>query len=206
MRGICIFSSVNPTVSTHTLDTHPDFSKGSVRMRSEKSTTQLKKIVISSMFAALTCVATMVIKIPIPATNGYINIGDCIVLLSGWLLGGVYGTVAAGIGSMLADALLGYMTYAPGTLIIKGLVALVAFTFYRAMGEKHIFLARLLSSVLAEAVMVLGYFIYEATVLGYGIGAAASIPANVIQGVGGVVISILFMELIRNNPVLRHRS
>ncbi len=200
------FACQHPRIPVGLWDTYPGLAKGSVRMRSEKNTTQLKRIVISAMLAALTCVATMVIKIPIPATNGYINLGDCMVLLSGWLLGGAYGTAAAGLGSMLADILLGYMTYAPGTFVIKGLMAFVAFTFYRTLGERHGFLARLISSVLAEAVMVFGYFVFEATLLGYGIGAAASIPANVMQGVGGVVISSLLMELIRSNPVLRHRS
>ena len=45
-----------------------------------KTTTQ--KIIFSAMLAALTCVATMVIKIPSPL-SGYLNLGDCIVLLSG---------------------------------------------------------------------------------------------------------------------------
>lgn len=172
-------------------------------MKSENKQNSVRKLVLTAMFAALTCVATMIIKIPIPATNGYINIGDCIVLMSGWLLGGVYGTAAAGIGSMLADLLLGYMTYAPGTLVIKALVALVACVVYKAIDEKYSFWARLVSSILAEAVMVFGYFVYEATLLGYGVGALGSVPSNIIQGVGGIVISVLVMELIKNNRFMQ---
>ena len=56
--------------------------------------TPTQKIIFASMPAALTCVATMVIKIPSPL-NGYINPGDCIVLLSGWLLSPIYGFMAA---------------------------------------------------------------------------------------------------------------
>jgi len=48
----------------------------------------------ASMPAALTYEATMVIKIPSPL-NGYIHPGDCIVLLSGWLLSPIYGFIAA---------------------------------------------------------------------------------------------------------------
>ena len=77
------------------------------------------------MLAALTCVATIVIKIPSPL-NGYINLGDCIVLLSGWLLSPVYGFFAAGLGSALADLFSGYAAYAPATFLIKGLMALIA--------------------------------------------------------------------------------
>ena len=75
------------------------------------------------MLAALCCVATMIIKIPSPL-KGYLNLGDCVVLLSGWLLGPAYGFAAAGIGSALADIFSGYVIYAPATFIIKGLMAI----------------------------------------------------------------------------------
>ena len=78
-----------------------------MRKAVKKTTTQ--RIIFSSMLAALVCVATMVIKIPSPL-NGYINLGDCIVLLSGWLLSPVYGFMAAGLGSALADLFAGYVT------------------------------------------------------------------------------------------------
>lgn len=168
-----------------------------------KTSISIKKMVIAAMFAALTCVATMVISIPIPATNGYINIGDCIVLLSGWLLGGVYGTAAAAVGSMFADLFLSYTAYAPGTLVIKGLMALVAFVVFKALsGKIPAFAARLLSAVCAEAVMVGGYFLYESTILGYGLGAVPSIFSNMIQAAGGIVISVVVMELIKNNKYI----
>lgn len=53
------------------------------------------RLVMAALLAAITCVVTMVIKIPITATGGYINLGDCIVLLSGILLGPLYGGLAA---------------------------------------------------------------------------------------------------------------
>ena len=59
-----------------------------------------KRIVITALMAAMVCVATMIIKIPSPM-KGYLNIGDCIVLLCGWLLSPGYGFVAAGLGSAL---------------------------------------------------------------------------------------------------------
>ena len=46
--------------------------------------TPTQKNIFASMPAALACVAAKVIKIPSPL-NGYINPGDCIVLLSDWL-------------------------------------------------------------------------------------------------------------------------
>ena len=79
--------------------------------------TKTQKIVMAAMLAALVCVATMIVKIPSPL-KGYLNLGDCVVLLSGWILSPVYGFLAAGIGSALADLFSGYVTYAPATFII----------------------------------------------------------------------------------------
>ena len=75
---------------------------------------KIRTMVTAAVLAALSCVATMVVQIPSPM-NGYVNLGDCFVLLSGWLLGPWWGAAAGGIGSMLADLLLGYGPYAPGT-------------------------------------------------------------------------------------------
>ena len=83
------------------------------------------RLVYTALFTALTTVATLVIQVPSPM-SGYVNLGDAMVLLSAWILGPVYGTAAAGIGSMLADLLSGYAYYAPGTLVIKCLMAFVA--------------------------------------------------------------------------------
>ena len=65
---------------------------------------------------ALTFVSTMFIRVPL--VLGYINLGDAFVLLSVFILGPVYGTIAAGVGSALAD-LFGYITYARGLYLSK---------------------------------------------------------------------------------------
>ena len=40
------------------------------------------KIVLTALFAALICVATLLVQIPIPATGGYANLGDGMILLN----------------------------------------------------------------------------------------------------------------------------
>ena len=94
-----------------------------------------KKIVIAALMTSLVCVATMIIKIPSPL-KGYINLGDCIVLIAGWMLSPVYGFLAAGLGSAMADIFSGYVTYAPATFIIKGAMALIAFSCFKLMNKK----------------------------------------------------------------------
>lgn len=144
---------------------------------------QVTKIVLTALFAALTFAATYVIKVPTVGTNGYVNIGDTLVLLSAWFIGGVYGGLAAGIGSALSDLIAGYGTYVPGTLIIKFLMAIVAYLIFTAFRKANLNKAvgYIVSGIVAELIMVFGYFLYESTLLGYGLAAAASIPSNFIQ-------------------------
>ena len=158
----------------------------------------------ASLLAALVAVATMVVKIPTP-TGGYVNIGDGVVLICGWLLGPVWGALAAGLGSMLAD-LIGYPIYAPGTFVIKGLMALIAFAvagLCKPVFKKHAWLAYILAGIAAEAVMVLGYFIFEAVFLSYGMGAAVGILPNVSQAVVGIAIGTSLMCLIDRTNLIQ---
>lgn len=156
---------------------------------------RLIRLVLAALFAALGCVATMVISIPIPATNGYINLGDGIVLLGAFFLPPAYAAAAGGLGSMLADILLGYASYAPATLLIKALSALCAATVSH-MGQRKTG-AVILGAVAGEILMILGYFGYEALVLGYGLAAVGSIPANALQAAAGIVVSVLCHRALR---------
>ena len=155
---------------------------------------KVRKLVLSALMAALVYVATSIIQIPSPV-NGYVNLGDCFVLLSGWLLGPWYGAAAAGIGSMLVDLLSGYGHYVPGTLIIKGVDALAAALIFRAMGRSKT--ALLVSGTVGEIIMVVGYFFYASLILGKGLAAAASIPGNIVQGIAGVAIGMALAMVLQ---------
>ena len=158
-----------------------------------------KKLVISALMAALVCAATMIIKIPSPL-KGYVNLGDCMVLLAGWMLPPAYGFAAAGLGSALADLLSGYATYAPATFLIKGVMALVAFACLKPAGTGPLrrigrLPARIIGGLLAEAIMILGYFVFEGLLYGFG-PSVVNIPANAVQGVAGIVIGLLLSKAL----------
>ena len=156
-----------------------------------------EKLVFTSMFTALACIATMVIQIPSPM-NGYLNLGDAVVLLGAWFLGPAYGAFAGGVGSMLADILSGYAYYAPGTLMIKGLMALAAAVVFQALWNRAggKVLAEVVSGILGECIMVAGYFGYACLLLQKGLAAAASIPGNLVQdGVGIAAATVVYLAL-----------
>lgn len=86
------------------------------------------------MLTAMVCVATMLIRIP--TMVGYTNLGDGFILLSAFLFGPSTAPSPGGIGSMLADIISGYAFYAPATLVIKGLIAVIAALLWKTMRKR----------------------------------------------------------------------
>lgn len=146
----------------------------------------VKRLVMTALMAALCCGATMVVQIPSPM-NGYVNLGDCVVLLCGWLLPTGWAFAAAGVGSALADLISGYGVYVPATLLIKGLMALMT----------NKIKPRWLGALTAEAWMVAGYFLFACLMMGEGWAAAASIPGNLAQGAVGMIAALTLERALR---------
>ena len=152
------------------------------------------------MFAALCCVATMIIKIPSPL-KGYLNLGDCVVLLAAWMLSPKYAFLAAGCGSALADLFSGYVLYAPATFVIKALMALVAFYGFKLLHTKFGKLtSRIIAGSFAEMLMILGYFVFEGFLYGFG-PSVVNIPANGIQGIAGLVLGCALVKVFEKNNI-----
>jgi uncharacterized membrane protein len=163
-----------------------------------KNTTQ--KIVFAALLASLTCVATMIIKIPSPL-KGYINLGDCVVLLAGWTLSPFYAFLAAGLGSALADVFSGYITYAPATFIIKGLMALIAYFGFKLLNRKaNNLVSQIVSGAVAEIWMVSGYFLFEGFLYGFA-PSLVNIPANSVQGVAGLILGCLLIKVFEKSKI-----
>lgn len=157
-----------------------------------------KKIVLSALLAALVCVATMIIRLPSPL-GGYINLGDGIVLLCGWLLSPVYGFLAAGIGSGLADILSGYVAYAPATFIIKGGMALLAYWIAKSLRTRPL-TAKLVGGVTAEVVMIGGYLLFESFIYGF-VPSLVNVPANTVQGLAGLIVGLLLVRVFEKHHI-----
>lgn len=171
--------------------------KGVITLSSNNKT---REIVLTALFAALACVATMVIRIPTPATNGYIHPGDAIVILCGLILGPRYGFLAAGLGSCAADLFGGYLLYVPATFLIKGTIAyLTAKVAQRLPDTTTGHLTGVIAGGVLDILLVCGgYFAFEYLI--YGLAAAASIPSNAIQGVSGLIIALVLSPVLSAIP------
>ncbi len=171
----------------------------------------VRRLTLLALLIALTTVATMVVQIPTPATQGYINVGDSMIYVSALLFGPLAGLLAGGIGSALADWLTGYGQFAPYTLVIKGLeglvVGLIAWALLKGRPRPNLagIMSAIVSMLVGGAVMVSGYYVVEQFVMGRA--AAAEVPGNIFQAVGGLVIAIPVTLLLRNlAPSMRSPS
>ncbi len=162
-----------------------------------------KQISLLALFCALVVIATLVIRVPIPATGGYFNLGDTIIFIASILLGPVFGMIAGGVGSALADVIGGFFQYAPWTLVIKGIEGLFAGLLVRALrADPKTMPGTLLafgSFIVAGLWMTAGYFGAEYVM--YGLDWApptAELPFNLVQaGVSAVIAGILAPILAR---------
>lgn len=76
------------------------------------------RLAIAAVFAAIVCVATLVLVVNIPATEGYFNIGETMIYVAALLFGPLVGAFAGGVGAAIADLLVAPV-FAPGTFAIK---------------------------------------------------------------------------------------
>ncbi|MEA4947691.1 MAG: ECF transporter S component [Oscillospiraceae bacterium] len=158
---------------------------------------KIRRLTRAAIMAALAAIATIAIPVPLPG-GGYANAGDIVVLLSAFLLGPALGAASAGLGSCLADIILGYAVYAPGTLVIKAAMAGAAGALYalccRRMKPLY---ASVIAGLAGEIIMVLGYFGYESLILQNAAAAAVGMVPNLLQGAVGIAGAALLLPVVR---------
>ena len=138
-----------------------------------------KLIVLNGLMIALVCIATMVIQIPIPMTEGYVNIGDSIIFVASILFGPIPGMIAGG--------LTGYSHWALFTLLIKGFEGYVVGIIVR---KNTNLVKNILATLLGVLIMVSGYLLAGTFLQGSFIISLGSVPSNTIQGIVSMVIGI----------------
>ena len=155
------------------------------------------RLVYTSLMICAVLLGTVIFRIPIPMTQGYVHLGDTMIFLGVLLLGKKEGAAAAGLGSPLADILGGYAFWAPWTLLIKIAMAYISgFLIEKAELPKHAGsfrkreLAVLITSMTAGGlVMCAGYLAAERIMYGSWTIAALSLPWNIGQFVTGIVVA-----------------
>ena len=149
-----------------------------------------KRLALAGQLCGATLLLTL-LSIPLPSGYGYVNLGDAGVFLCACLLPGGLGALAAGVGAALADLILGWAMYAPVTLLIKGLTALLAGLALRRAKK-----AGLPLSLLCCLLVPLGYFLYETILLTAPVAAVNVLP-NALQAAIGAVLGTFVSKQLK---------
>lgn len=170
-----------------------------------------RSTVFTALAVALTTVFTL-ISIALPG-GGYYNFGDLAIFVAAIILGPLSGTLAGAIGAGIGDAILGYFSYLPFTLVIKalegaiaGLIAKAAIKFFRDKDKGFTLEAVIttLGNLLGGLLMAGGYFLADGLLLAEGkwSGGIVNLPWNILQGVISSLLATLLLYVFRLKKTL----
>ena len=180
-------------------------------MSNQNEAKELVRVGIIAAFATLAFIGTIILRIPIPATGGYFNLGDTFVMLAGLLYGPLVGGLVGMIGPAAADAV-GYPPYILATGIVKGFEGLAV--GYISGGRSSGSIGKILVALIAGIIIIVGgYYIFEAVIYPalaksipfFGVtdpkAALAEIVPNILQGGISAVIAFGIWRVFRRKPV-----
>lgn len=176
-------------------------------MRRERNSTS--DLVLAAMMTAVVMVMTLLIRIPVPATQGYIHPGDGAIFLAVFLLGWKKGAVAGGLGAAMADVLGGFAIYAPVTFFAKFAMAAIAGLVVRKYftgqpGRQNLRVAEALGGVVGGLVMVAIYYLAESAMYGSFVTPLVEVPMNILQFAVGMAVAMALeaglSRQVKSNP------
>ena len=165
-------------------------------MSSHYSDIRTNKLVFTSLTACLVLLGTLLFRIPIPMTQGYVHLGDAMIYIGVLLLEKKQSAFAAALGSSLGDILGGFAFWAPWTFIIKFAMAFVA-------GSLVAKRPKILSMIAGGLVMCAGYLIAERIMYGSWALAAVGLPWNIGQFTVGMAVALAAQPLFRMLPTTK---
>jgi uncharacterized membrane protein len=163
------------------------------------STINIRRITLTALLAALIFVLTRYLQIPIPATQGYIHLGDAGITFAAYAFGPWVALLSGGLGTALADLSSGYAQWAIFSLVIHGAQGGVMGWLTR---NKVTAQGVILSLVAGIAIVVGGYLLAGVILVGFG-KAITEAPFNILQAAsGGIIGAPLYFAVLRAYPLL----
>lgn len=166
------------------------------------------KLILIPILAALSFVGTY-IRIPLP-TGGMIHLGNFIVIIGSFLIGGLYGGIAGGIGCGMFDLIIfsdpiGMIAY----FILKLIMGLIAGLVFKLLSKSKIQLTlkvilsttcAIFANMICETIYkLIRYLTLESLALEPAfIKALSAIPACLFTGIITIVVLSLVYPLVYN--------
>ncbi len=151
-------------------------------------TTAIQRMTLTALFAAIICLSTAYLfHITIPATGGYIHLGDAFIYFAACFLPLPYAAVAAAVGSGLADLLSGAPQWIVFTVVIKAAMVL-GFTCKK---ETILCFRNGAATLLAGVTCIVGYYLAEVVLYGNWLTPMTSIGGGLIQSGAAMVLFLI---------------
>jgi len=161
-----------------------------------------KKLVLIGIFAALCCVSTLYLKIPLPflGPNSMMHLGTTVLFVAAVLIGPEAGFSGA-IGMAISD-LIAYPAYAIPTFIIKGLHGYATGKMAFANGKKgNSTVQNLIGFIAGALISLVGYFITDAIVYGNVATALSSAIGSLLTSGIGIIFALIIVSALK--PIIK---
>ena len=161
------------------------------------------------VMAALSCVATMFLKVEIPTPIGktMFHFGDVFCLAASMLLGPVAGGLAGGIGMFFADIFMGWADSAVFTFVFKfieGFICgIIAYSFKRHGNKLGFNIVGAVSGTIVYIALYLGkkfvenFWLHHAALETVFADLAVKCTTSSIKGIVSVVVAVVLTMLLK---------
>ncbi|MDR0921459.1 MAG: ECF transporter S component [Lactobacillales bacterium] len=158
-----------------------------------------KNITLHAVLVALTVSLSLLVIIPVPATNGLVTLCEVGIYTSALLLGARSGLLVGASSGLLIDLISGYPQWIIFSLIIHGAQGYLAGKIGFQRGNQW----KIAGLLIAGVVMIIGYTIAGTLLYGFGSGIA-SIPGNIVQNGFGYFMTIPLVTALKRVPAIRN--
>lgn len=158
----------------------------------------------TAIFTAMVFIATFALKLPMPFTEGYTHLGDCMIFVAVLLLGWKRGALAGGIGAALADLIGGFGVWVLPTFICKGLMAaMMGFLIEKQIMKAHLHFQWIIAAIAGGIIQCIGYTITRIVLYGMGV-ALAAVPVLVLQTGIGIFLAFVVSEALQRTALKKY--
>lgn len=148
------------------------------------------KLTLTAMFIAMIYLFTRFVQIPAPVGPGFLHFGDALIYLCAGIIGGPWAVVAGALGEGLVDLTVGgAVVYAPATIIVKALIALIV-ALASKDSNKILTWKTAVATIPAGLITVAGYAVADWIIIGEA-SIITNLPTNICQAVGSAIVFII---------------